>query len=76
MGGLFNPEGKFMRYGAKLWDMMWLNVLTLLCCLPIVTAGPALSAMHYVLYKIYRDEETGITKLFFKSSDRISGKES
>lgn len=67
MGGLFHPEGKFMRYGAKLWDMMWLNVLTLICSIPIITAGPALTAMHYVLYKIYRDEETGITKLFFKS---------
>ena len=67
MGGLFHPEGKFMRYGAKLWDMMWLNVLTIICSIPILTAGPALSAMHYVLYKIFRDEETGITKLFFKS---------
>lgn len=67
MGGLFNPEGGFMRYGAKLWDMMWLNVLTVICSLPIITAGPALTAMHYVLYKIYRDEESGITKLFFKS---------
>lgn len=67
MGGFFNPEGKFMRYGAKLWDMMWLNVLTLICSIPIITAGPSLAAMHYVLLKIYRDEESGITKLFFKS---------
>ena len=67
MGGFFNPEGKFMRYGAKLWDMMWLNVLTLICSIPIITAGPSLAAMHYVLLKIYRDEESGITKLFLKS---------
>lgn len=67
MGGLFNPEGKFMRYGGKLWDMMWLNVLTVICGLPLITAGPSLAAMHYVLLKIYRDEESGITKLFFKS---------
>lgn len=67
MGGLFNPEGKFMRYGGKLWDMMWLNVLTLICSIPLITAGPAFAAMHYVLLKIYRDEETSITKLFFKS---------
>ena len=56
-----------MRYGGKLWDMMWLNVLTLICSIPLITAGPAFAAMHYVLLKIYRDEETGITKLFFKS---------
>ena len=67
MKGLFDPEGKFMYYGGKLWDMMWLNVLVILCSLPIITMGPALTAMHYVLLKIYRDEDSGITKMFFKS---------
>ena len=67
MRGLFDPEGKFMRYGGKLWDMMWLNILVSICSIPIITMGPALAAMHYVLLKIYRAEESGITKAFFKS---------
>lgn len=46
---------------------MWLNVLVILCCLPVVTAGAAVTAMHYVLLKIYRDEEAGITKTFLRS---------
>lgn len=67
MRGLFNPDSWFMRYGAKLWDIMWLNVLVIVCSLPVITLGASLTAMHYVLLKIVRDEESGITKAFFKS---------
>lgn len=67
MGGLFHPDGAFARYGAKLWDMMWLNILTVVCSLPVFTAGAAMTAMHYVLLKIFRDEEGAITAAFFKA---------
>ena len=67
MCGAFKPDGWFIKYGGKLWDLIWLNLLTLLCCLPCVTIGASLTAMHYVLLKIYRDEESGITRAFFKS---------
>lgn len=67
MGGLFNPDRAFVRYGAKLWDMMWLNILTVIYSLPVFTAGAAMTAMHYVLLKIFRDEEGAITATFFKA---------
>ncbi len=67
MGGLFHPDGAFARYGAKLWDMMWLNILTVISSLPVFTAGAAMTAMHYVLLKIFRDEEGTITAAFFKA---------
>lgn len=67
MGGLFHPDGAFARYGAKLWDIMWLNILTVICSLPVFTAGVAMTAMHYVLLKIFRDEEGAITTAFFKA---------
>ena len=64
---MFHPEGKFDHYGGKLADIMWLNVLVFLCCLPVVTAGAAVTAMHYVLLKIHRDEEGKIAVTFFKA---------
>lgn len=67
MGGLFHPDGAFARYGAKLWDMMWLNILTVICSMPVFTAGVAMTAMHYVLLKIFRDEEGAITAAYFKA---------
>lgn len=48
-------------------DLMWLNVLTLICCLPIVTIGASLTAMNYMALKIARNEECYITRGFFKS---------
>ena len=75
MGGLFHPDGAFARYGAKLWDMMWLNLLTVVCSLPVFTAGAAMTAMHYVLLKIFRDEEGAITAAFFKAF-RVNFKQS
>lgn len=64
---LFDLDSKFMHYANKFADLMWLNVLTLVCCIPIVTAGASLTAMHRVLLAVYRDEESYITKMFFKS---------
>lgn len=67
MGNIFNLNGKLMRFGTKLTNLMWLNILTAICCIPIFTIGPSLTAMHYVLLRIYRDEEGYIARSFFKA---------
>ena len=67
MGGFFSYDGLFAKYGGKLWDLIWLNVLTIIFSIPIVTAGAAVTAMHYVELKILRNEEYGITAAFFRS---------
>ena len=64
---LFNLDSPFMQVMNKAADLMWLNVLTMICCIPIITAGASLTAMHYMALKIVRDEECYITKEFFKS---------
>lgn len=56
-----------MQALGKMADLMWLNLLTLICCIPIVTAGAALTAMNYMALKIVRNEECYITRGFFKS---------
>ncbi len=58
---------KFFDFANKLAAIMWLNVLTLLCCLPVVTVGAAFSALHHELIRIYRDEEAHITAGFFRA---------
>ena len=37
-------------------DLLILNLLTLLCCLPVITIGPVLCALYSVMLKIARDE--------------------
>ena len=56
-----------MRFPDRMADLLVLNLVTLLMCLPVVTAGASLTAMHYVLLKLVRGEEGYIVKPFFRS---------
>ena len=51
---LFNPESRFMEALSTISDLMILNLVTLVCCLPVITIGAALTGMHYVLLKMVR----------------------
>ena len=64
---MFKQEGALVRYGTKLGNLMILQILVVLTSIPIITIGPAMTAMHSVLLDIYRDEETGITKSYFQA---------
>lgn len=60
-------DSPLMQGLGKMADLLWLNVLTLICCLPIVTIGASLTAMNYMALKIARNEECYITRGYFKS---------
>ena len=64
---LFSPDSKFMRAMSTLGDLMLLNFVFLLCCLPIVTIGAAITALATVAFRIVRGTESGIVSLFFRS---------
>ncbi len=64
---LFDLDSPLMQFLNKVADMMWLNILTLICCIPIITVGPALTALHYMALKMARNEECYITRDYFKS---------
>ena len=55
-----------MRGLSRLADMMILNILVLICCLPVFTAGAALSSMYYIELKWARKEEGYVVKPFFQ----------
>ena len=48
-------------------DLFMLNVVFVICCLPVVTIGASLTALHYVTLKMARNEESYIIRSFFKS---------
>ena len=64
---IFNMDSSFMRALGKIADLMILNVVTLLLCLPVVTGGAAITALHYMCLKMVRNEESYILKGYFKS---------
>lgn len=60
-------DGPLIQFLSKMADLMWLNILTMVCCIPVITAGASLTALNYMALKIVRGEECYITKGFFKS---------
>ena len=67
MDRLFNMDNKFFTVMGRVADLIMLNVVFLICCLPIVTIGASLTALHYVTLKMTRNEESYIIRSFFKS---------
>lgn len=67
MKGLFNYDGPVMSAMSRIADLIILNILTVLCCIPIITAGAALTALHYMTIKMVRKEECYIVRGYFKS---------
>ncbi len=67
MSRLFDMDNPFFRTLGKLADLMILNLLFILCSIPIVTIGASFTGMYYVTLKIAENEEGYIAKSFFKS---------
>lgn len=56
-----------MRVLNRVGDLMILNFLMIICCIPVITVGAAYTGMHYVLLKMVRDREGYLIRGFFKS---------
>ncbi len=54
MGELFNLDNKFFQIIGKGVDCAALSMLWLICCIPLVTAGAATSALYYAVNKVIR----------------------
>ena len=67
MNRFFNMDNMFFVFMGSVADLIILNLLCILCCIPIVTAGASITAMYYVTLKMARDEESYIVRSFFKS---------
>lgn len=67
MDKLFNLDNPVMRFMSRLFDLMYLNVLFVICCIPVITIGASLTALYSVTLKMVKNEETYIGRDFFKS---------
>lgn len=67
MGGLFDQDRAFWRFINKATDLVILNVLFVLCCLPIITIGPAYTALYYTIMKTVRKGRGYLFKNFLHS---------
>lgn len=69
----FTPDSKFMHFCSRLVELTCINLLWLLCCLPVVTIGASTTAMITALYAYRADEPCG-ARVFFRAFGRSFGR--
>lgn len=66
MSKFFDADNPVMRFLTRMADLMIINILALVCSIPIITAGASLTAMFYVELKWVRKQEGYTVKPFFQ----------
>ncbi len=64
---IFSPDSLFMRIMSRIGDLLILNVLFLLCSLPIVTIGASWTALCSVCFRFDTQREGKLLVTFFHS---------
>ena len=67
MKGFFSLENPFAQFLFRIADLCFINIMTLICCIPIVTIGPALAAAHRSTQDIIFETGSGVVKPFFRA---------
>ena len=67
MDKLFSMDNVVFRAIGKLVDLVWINLLTLVCALPVVTAGASFASMYYLLLRMAENDSGALTRGFFRA---------
>lgn len=67
LSGFFNYDNPVWRFIGKFGDLILLNVLWLICSIPIFTIGASTTAVYYVTLKLARNDDGYTIRSFFKS---------
>lgn len=65
--GFFNYDNPVWRFIGKFGDLILLNILWIICSIPIFTIGASTTAVYYVTLKLVRDDDGYTIKSFFRS---------
>lgn len=67
MSNLWRYDSPFIRFMTSVTNLVILNVLWIICSLPIITMGAATTAMYSVLFAYRRKETDSVLKPFFSA---------
>lgn len=60
MAKLISQDSAFIQALSRIGDLIFLNLLYLLTCLPIITIGAATTALYSVCFRLGTDREAGL----------------
>lgn len=67
MSNLFSHESPIFVFLSKLCDLIFLSTVWFFLCIPIITIGPANTALYYATVKVVRRERGYLFREFFRS---------
>lgn len=67
MKSLFNLDNPFMQALSRIGDLMMLSILTLALCIPVVTFGPAVTALFKTVYSLTLDTCGAVIPTYFRA---------
>lgn len=76
MSGIFNMDNSFFRIIGKAVDCIYVSLLWLVCCIPVITIGASTTALYYTVHKsivedngyIFRDFKNSFLSNFKQST--------
>ena len=63
---MLQNDGKFVKVLNRIADLVGLNLLAILFCIPIVTIGASITAVYGCIFRIQEKREGYLTKDFWK----------
>ena len=66
----YNQDSKFWHFATLVADFILLNLFFIVLCIPVVTIGPAVSALIHTTLKLSEDENRTIIKPFWNEFKR------
>ena len=67
MGNFFSVDGGLYKFMSRLWDMVQLNFMWVVCSIPLITMGAATTAAYSITLKMVDEEEGYIVGPFWKA---------
>lgn len=64
---IFGFDGSFIHVFDKIFDVLVLGILWIICSLPIITIGASTTALYYAMVKCVKNNNGYITREFFHS---------
>ena len=58
----FVIDSPLMRFLARIGDLILLNLIFVISCIPVITAGAAISSLYAVAMKLVRGEEPSVMR--------------
>ncbi|MDE6847277.1 MAG: YesL family protein [Lachnospiraceae bacterium] len=64
---IFSSDSAFSRFMNLLFDILYVGILWIICCVPLITAGASTTAAYYAMAKCVRHKTGYIGREFLKS---------